>query len=124
MSVRSAIRWFVVCLIVAGGIGFIAAHPEAARGYYLEIYPTDPAKKQALELCFLQDHKFNRLDADQRENCYKHALVPAQSMASQMAVDPPAANEVDLRRAAASGHMPKNDIRRLEQNETAQRERQ
>jgi hypothetical protein len=107
----------MLAAIVIGGVGVVAAYPNVVRGYYLDIYPADPAKQQALELCFLQDHRFNRLDADARESCYRHALLPAESAASMPEV--PQANAVDLQRAAALGSLPRNDIRRSEQTQAA-----
>jgi hypothetical protein len=104
--------------VVIGGAALLAAYPNVVRGYYLDIYPTDPAKQQALELCFLQDHRFNRLDANERESCYRHALLPIQSAAASMD-DLPPPNAVDLQRAAAQGSLPRNDVRRAEQTQSA-----
>jgi hypothetical protein len=99
-------------VIVAGG-SVAPNFAGAIRGLYLDVYPSDPAKRQALELCFLQDHRFNRLDADEREACYRHALVP-----DEVATGLPA-NEIDLQRSAAVGNMPRNDIRRREETQNA-----
>jgi hypothetical protein len=74
-----------------------------------------------LELCFLQDHKFNRLDADERESCYRHALLPTQAAEDEPIPVSPQANAVDLRRSAAVGHLPHNDIRRVEEEDRARR---
>jgi hypothetical protein len=114
----SLMRKTMLTAVIVVGAGLVAAYPNVVRGYYLDLYPSDPAKKQALELCFLQDHKFNRLDADQRENCYRHALLPIQVIAGMSMVEIPQANAVDLQRAAAQGHLPRNDIRRAEQTQS------
>jgi hypothetical protein len=106
-------------IVVAGSVA--AVHPEAIRNFYLDVYPSDPGKREALELCFLQDHKFNRLDAEERDTCYKHALVPTATDAAVGIVpaDQPQPNEVDLRRDAAAGSMPRNDVRRHEETQNA-----
>jgi hypothetical protein len=106
---------FAAVIVVGGSV---APHfAGAIRGLYLDAYPSDPAKRQALELCFLQDHRFNRLDADEREACYRHALVPDE-VANGSPVQPPA-NEIDLQRSAAVGSMPRSDIRRHEETQNA-----
>jgi len=108
-------RFLFAAVIMVGG-GVAAVYPEAIRSFYLDVYPSDPAKRQALELCFLQDHKFNRLDADEREACYRHALMPTDAADSALPVQP-AANEIDLRRSAAVGSMPLDDVRRHEETQ-------
>jgi len=119
MSLVRTVGRSVLAITIVGAVGFVAAYPNVVLGYYLDLYPTDPAKKQALELCFLQDHRFNRLDADQREGCYRHALLPVESIAGMSMAEVPHANPVDLQRAAAQGHLPRNDIRRAEQTQNA-----
>ena len=113
---RTIRRWAVLAAIVAGG-GFVALNPGVVKAFYQDIYPSDPAKRQALELCFLQDHKFNRLDPGARDNCYHRMLQPLGEISTSEAPQPPTANLVDLQRAAGAGQQPRNDIRRLEQNE-------
>jgi hypothetical protein len=119
MSLGRVLRRSLFVAIILGGGGVAAAYPNALRSYYLDLYPTDPGKRQALEMCFLQDHKFNRLDADERENCYRHALLPTQAVAGTSAVDQAQANAIDLRRAAAEGTLPRNDVRRSERTDSA-----
>lgn len=106
-------------LAVIGAGGFAVTNPGGVKAFYEELYPSDPAKRHALELCFVQDHKFNRLFADQRAACYGRMLsslgaIPAPGEAAEQ----PTANLVDLGRSAGAGSVPRNDIRRLEQNET------
>jgi len=110
----------VIAAALVGGGAFLAMNPGVVRGFYEDLYPNDPAKRQALELCFMQDHKFNRLEASEREACYRRMLqsigdIPPPGAAPQQANT----NLVDLERAAAGGSMPRNDIRRLEQNQNA-----
>jgi hypothetical protein len=112
---RTIRRWAVVTAIVVGG-GFAVLNPGVVRAFYQDIYPSDPAKRQALELCFLQDHQFNRLEPSARENCYHRMLQPLGEI-STSETRSPTANLVDLQHAAGGGQMPRNDIRRLEQDQ-------
>jgi hypothetical protein len=110
---------FVAIVAFAGGVASV--HPEVIENFCENIFPSDAAKRQALDLCFLQDHKFNRLDADEREACY-HRNLTATARETTLAVASPAPiepNAVDMRRAAGEGHMPRNDVRRREQLENA-----
>jgi hypothetical protein len=107
-------------LAVLGAGGFVITNPGVVNAFYEDLYPSDPAKRHALELCFMQDHKFNRLLSDEREACYHRMLsslgeIPAAGAAAER----PTANLVDLQRSAGAGSVPRNDIRRLEQNENA-----
>jgi hypothetical protein len=125
MGVHRMFKWLLVVAVVAFAGGVASVHPGVFVGIWEEIYPSDTVKRQALELCFMQDHNFNRLDAAQRESCYRHARLPLQAaLASNAAADMLVAarvtpNAVDLRRAAAEGTLPRDDIRRLEQTENA-----
>lgn len=105
---------FTTVVVIAGGVA--ALHSKAIGSLYHDLYPSDPAERQALELCFAQDHQFDRLDAGERENCYRRVLVPA---AMQAGLVPAPVNLVDLRRASVSGSMPRNDVRRIEQTQDA-----
>jgi hypothetical protein len=111
----------MLAVVTAGGVA--AMHPGAVKAFYLGIYPDDPAKAQALDLCFTENHAFNRLDSAQRDVCYRH-ILPSVADASSAALSDmaarPLANPIDLRRAAAVSTLPRNDIRRAEQNEVAQ----
>lgn len=119
------VKWLVAVAVVAFAGGVASVHPEVLTGFYEDIYPSDPAKRQALELCFTLDHSFNRLDAAEREACYRQALLPLQAeLSANAAADMQSqvrfmANAVDLRRAASEGTLPRDDIRRLEQTENA-----
>ncbi|HTZ37707.1 MAG TPA: hypothetical protein VMB84_16875 [Stellaceae bacterium] len=121
MALGRTLRRAVLLGIVVGGGGFAAAHPGAVRSLYEDIYPSDPGKRQALELCFMQDHTFNRLDAVARDNCYRHMMLAVGEASNGGAAARPEANPIDLTRAAGEGSMPRNDIRRLEQTRDATR---
>jgi hypothetical protein len=110
--------------MVAVAIGLVVAAANSAplRDLYQDVFPTDPAKRMALEFCFLQDHKFNRLDSAARAACYSHALMPATAAAASQQAVPRGApvNFVDLQRDAAQGRLPANDVRLHERNELLQ----
>ena len=116
MARGRTIRRTVLALIVIGAGAFAVVNPGVVKAFYRDIYPDDPAKRQALELCFMQDHKFNRLDADQRDACYTRMLQPLGEVTPS---EQPNVNLVDLQRAAAQGSMPRNDIIRLQENQAA-----
>jgi hypothetical protein len=110
----------VLAVIVAGGLAM--KNPGAVWAFYDDIYPSDPAKRQALDLCFVENHQFNRLDASERNACYQHMLLRLGDLTpSGSPIGQPAVNFVDLQRAAGEGSLPRNDIRRLEQTRQAQR---
>jgi hypothetical protein len=120
MALTRSVRRWAMTLAVVGVGGVAAAKLGVVETLYEALFPGDPVKRQALELCFLQDHKFNRLDPDAREACYSRMLsalgdIPAAGAAAEQ----PTANLVDLERSAGAGSQPRNDIRRLEQNENA-----
>jgi hypothetical protein len=118
MALRRTVRRLVMALVVVGVGAFAVMNPSAVKAFYEDLYPNDPAKRQALELCFMQDHKFNRLEPDEREACYHRMLQPLGDISAVNAPpDQPNANLVDLQRASGAGSMPRNDIRRLEQNQ-------
>ena len=114
MALGRTIRRLMLALIVVGAGAFAAMNPGGVKAFYRDIYPDDPAKRQALELCFMQDHKFNRLDAGQRDACYQRMLQP---LGEVPASDQANINMIDLQRAAAQGSMPRNDIIRLQENQ-------
>jgi len=113
MARSRALRRSIMAVVVVAAGGFAAMNPGAVKAFYEDIYPSDPGRRQALDMCFMEDHKFNRLDAAERDSCYQRALpsVGATPVPSAMA-GPPNANLIDLQRAAGEGSMPRNDIRR------------
>jgi hypothetical protein len=105
-------------LVVVGAGGFAAINPGAVKAFYEDIYPSDPALRQALDICFMEDHKFNRLDASARDACYRHTLSTVGGASAPTATGHQASvNLIDLQRAASEGSMPRNDARRLEQTQ-------
>jgi len=113
--------WFPIVLAVTAGVA--VAHPDAVQELYEQLYPGDPAKREALEQCFMADYKFNRLNPSEREACYKRKLAPPPVAAAFVppSIPPrpylPQVNQVDLRRSAAQGRMPQNDVRFQQQTE-------
>ncbi|GEM_PF-1994241 len=113
----------VSAIVVFGlAVATVAAvtHPTRVFALYEELYPADPARRQALEMCFMRDHKFNRLDTAERDACYKLQLAPPPPVAIPAGLAPPpsaGANFVDLWRAAGQGRLPANDVRAHERND-------
>jgi len=103
-----------LAVITAGA--FAAMNPGGVKAFYEDIYPSDATKREALDMCFLEDHTFNRLDIGERDSCYKRMLRPLGEVtaAAQFSVNP-----IDLQRAAARPNMPHNDIIRLQENRAA-----
>jgi len=107
----------VVLLAGIAGIMIASAageNPAAVWDTLQHIYPSDPAQRQALDQCFLEDHRFDRLNRGAREACYR------RSEAAHAAADPSAriranSNFVDLWRSAGEGRLPRHDVRFEEQ---------
>jgi len=110
MALRKTTQICLAAAIVGFSVGVGSAWPRVAAYLYQQVYPSEPAEREALQLCILQDPGFNRLDAAQREGCYRHALLP-----SAAGPDSTQVNFIDLRRAASLGRMPQDDIRAQEQ---------
>ena len=93
-------------------------NPGAVKAFYEDLYPNDPAKRQALEPCFMSDHSFDRLHSAERDTRYRRMMQPLGAIsAANAAPNRPNAQLVDLQHAAGQRGMPRNDIRRIEQNE-------
>jgi hypothetical protein len=114
------LRRLTLAFVVIGAGGFAAIHPDAVKAFYENIYPSDPAKRQALDMCFTEDHKFNRLDATERDACYKRTMFTLGEVSPAGAAQP-SVNLVDLHRAAGEGSLPRNDILRLQEDQAAAR---
>jgi hypothetical protein len=106
----------MMAFLILGGGAFAATNPGVVKGFYDDLYPSDPAKREALDMCFMENHQFNRLDADARDACYKRMLQP---LGEVTATEQPSVNIIDLQRAAAQGSMPRNDIIRLQEDRHA-----
>jgi hypothetical protein len=55
-------KWLPVCCYLGVAVWQVTAH-------YREIWPTDPAQREALRLCFLANPQFDRLDPATRAAC-------------------------------------------------------
>lgn len=112
--------------IIGLTVGVVAAHPEAVHNLYDQLYPKDEAKRQALDLCFLANRQFNRLDPEERDACFHQRLSAANEVTTAAIGLVPAnigVNFVDLRRQSAEGRLPQNDVRFEQQNERYTRSR-
>lgn len=98
-------------LLSVAFIGF--EHRGEIMDQYRAAYPSDPAKREALEQCAHIDRNFNRLDMIDRDKCYTAFLAQAP-----MAAVPPAMPPVPSPFYAQNpSHLPGNDIRRQEAND-------
>jgi hypothetical protein len=91
----------VIVTLIGIAVG-AAMQSKSVWDCYRDIYPSDPGKRQALDLCILSDLSFNRLDLAAREKCYQHALVEP-TLAAQAGYMDRAPNQVDFRQAAGRG---------------------
>ncbi|MBV8778139.1 MAG: hypothetical protein JO032_17815 [Alphaproteobacteria bacterium] len=95
----------------------VAATQSTPVHHFLgEIYPSDTAKREALNLCMLADPKFDRLDGAARYACYEHAFAASGSAALAAASVARAPNQLDFRQAADRRNVPSNDIRVQQQS--------
>ena len=107
----------VIAAVAVGGL--TALNPRFVRGLFDGVYPIDPARRKALTLCFEQDQRFNRLDAGQRDDCYRRMLFSLGDVAGDASATPAPVNIIDLQRAAGQGGMIHNDIRQQEATQGA-----
>lgn len=101
-------------LLIATAIGIaagvVAVQSQPVADILHNVYPSDPNKQQALDLCMLADPNFNRLDSSTRDACYRHAgSAPMLAVAPATTVNAP--NPVDLKQDAGRGTAPRNDVR-------------
>jgi hypothetical protein len=96
-----------VARLVAALIGIAAAgvamQSPVVSGFVADVYPQDPARQEALNLCILADRNFNRLDPAARDACYRHAFAAPASLVPPLPTGR-APNQVDLGRAGSRGN--------------------
>ncbi len=56
-------------LIITGVLG--AVEHDRVMAEWRAIYPTDPREKAALQICFGENHQFNRMSDEARKDCYE-----------------------------------------------------
>ena len=109
----------VVLLAGIAGIMIASAaggNPAAVWDALQHIYPSDPMQRQALDQCFMEDHRFDRLDRVAREACYRRNAAAKAALGPDPAIQIRAnSNFVDLWRSAGQGRLPRHDIRFEEQ---------
>jgi hypothetical protein len=91
-------------------------HRDKIIDQYTAAYPSDPAKAAAMQQCIEHNKNFNRLDADDRQACYRKYLPPTaiSVVTSPVAAGPAAAPYYPY----SPSHLPGNDIRRQEANDS------
>ena len=79
---------------------------------YNAAYPTNPTKDAALRHCIAANPQFNRMDADDRERCYR------ENMGSTLAALPVASARTPSPYYAYNpSHLAANDVRRQQAND-------
>ena len=111
-------------LLVAVVIGIVAGcaimQSKTVSGLYAEVYPSDAAKREALDLCIFANPQFNRFDLAARTACYKQQRGGAMASGTQVPTGS-TTNQVDLRQAASQGSVPRNDVRLVQQSDGSMR---
>lgn len=98
--------------IFGGAVAGAALQPTIATNFLADIYPVDPAKRQALALCILENPEFNRLSSTSRDSCYQRELTP--TLTATRVSTSVAPNPVALEQAPAWQGAPPSDIRVIE----------
>jgi hypothetical protein len=107
---------FLVGIAAIAAASAAGSDPAAVWKTLQQIYPSDPMQRQALDQCFMEDHRFDRLDRAAREACYRRNAAARGAAAPDPATHIRAnSNFVDLWRAAGQGRMPRHDVRFEEQ---------
>lgn len=99
-------------IAIASGV-----NPVTLWQTFQQLYPSDPAERQALDECFTQDPQLNRFDAASRDACLRRMLPAMAANDAAEHQSQQAGNFVDLWRASGQGTMQQNDIRNEEQND-------
>lgn len=102
-------KQLLIGAIIGGAVAGAALQPTIATNFLSEIYPADPAKRQELARCILENPDFNRLSQATRDACYRRELAPTLMAARVTTTLPP--NPVALQQAPAWAGAPANDIR-------------
>jgi hypothetical protein len=92
-------------------LAFIAyQNRDKIADQYYAAYPTSPAKEAAIQRCLVTNPNFNRMDADDRQQCYREYLESAP-----VAIAPAPAPSPYY--AYSPSHLAANDIRRQQAND-------
>ena len=75
-------------------------------------YPASPAKEAAIQHCLAANPSFNRMDADDRKQCYRQSLGSTDDAIAVAAAPTP-----NVYYAYSPSHLAANDIRRQEAND-------
>jgi hypothetical protein len=80
---------------------------------YNAAYPANPAKEAAIQHCLGANPEFNRMDADDRQQCYRENLGSAPAAVTVAAAPTPSPYY-----AYNPSHLAANDVRREQANDT------
>jgi hypothetical protein len=74
----------VLSLILAAAVlTFVFVERKPLIELWTAMYPSDPIHKMALQICYDDDHQFNRMSTKQRHDCYAKWEPILYYMASQ-----------------------------------------
>jgi hypothetical protein len=113
----------VLMVGLGAAAGYAAINPGRVLTLYRQIYPSNPYKQQALDLCSMRDPGFNRADSVARDACYQRFLGGREGDGGPLAgndeaaIDEAQPNFIDFWRAGRQGNLSKHDIRALQQNQ-------
>jgi hypothetical protein len=61
-------RLLIAVLFASVAIGVV--NIDAIGGWWRAMYPRDAEQQTALQLCYIENHQFNRMSAEARHDCY------------------------------------------------------
>jgi hypothetical protein len=85
MPMNYVTMWGMLILMAFGAVGGALWHGNLL-GSIRDAYPSDPARRYALQHCGEMDAGFSRFSAADRETCYRAVLPAAPRVSSNVAV--------------------------------------
>ena len=75
----------IILLLLAVAIACAPINYEAITEQWSAMYPSDPPRRDALALCFSENHEFNRSKAEACKACYDKWLQVLRGVADNPA---------------------------------------
>ena len=73
-AVRTMKQAPILSLFLIIGAVFISLEYKGVTTEWRAMYPTDAKQQAALQLCYVDNHQFNRMSNEAREGCYEKWL--------------------------------------------------
>jgi hypothetical protein len=64
----------ILSLFLIVGAAFVSLEYKGVITEWRAMYPTDAKQQAALQLCYVENHQFNRMSNEDRESCYEQWL--------------------------------------------------